>query len=198
MVQNNQKSRNTGPLAHLFSRTAYSFACSALLASLAHSASLIHLLAHSLPSSWGSVINCWAIRLFWTIMEGRNETTGKMRAKEVILRMVKHDDGDDDDCAGWRGGRMQGWGNRDGCGTKTATTNCCASAWFQDSILGQSTLYTVFSVFSAHLLSPERNIFYHFASKLAKTFLFQAKSSKSWEKFKKLASNIKKSYSNRL
>ena len=40
--------------AHLFLRTAHSFACSALLASLARSAALTRLLARSLPRSWES------------------------------------------------------------------------------------------------------------------------------------------------
>ena len=47
---------NTGPLALPFARIAHSFACSALLASLARSAVLIPSLPHSLslPSSWES------------------------------------------------------------------------------------------------------------------------------------------------
>ena len=46
---------STGPLARPFARTAHSFACSALIASLAPSAALTRSLARSLcslPSSW--------------------------------------------------------------------------------------------------------------------------------------------------
>ena len=48
---------SAGPLARPFARTAHSFACSALLASLAHSAALTRSLARSLrslPSLWDS------------------------------------------------------------------------------------------------------------------------------------------------
>ena len=48
---------STGPLARPFARTAHSFACSGLLASLAPSAALTRLLARSLrslPRSWDS------------------------------------------------------------------------------------------------------------------------------------------------
>ena len=44
---NKNQDVSTGPLARPFARTAHSFACSALLASLARSAALIHSLAHS-------------------------------------------------------------------------------------------------------------------------------------------------------
>ena len=49
---------STGPLARPFARTAHSFACSGLLASLAPSAALTRSLARSLrslPRSWESV-----------------------------------------------------------------------------------------------------------------------------------------------
>ena len=54
---NKNRDVSTGPLARPFARTAHSFACSGLLASLAPSATLTHLLARSLrslPRSWES------------------------------------------------------------------------------------------------------------------------------------------------
>ena len=61
MGQNDKKPRcnrlSTGSIAHSFARTAHSFTCSALLASLTRSAVLTHLLAcslRSLQSSWQS------------------------------------------------------------------------------------------------------------------------------------------------
>ena len=95
MVQKSQESRRkywaTCSSIRLFACTAHSFACSLLLALLAHSAALICLIArsftHALPSLWGKwMIRCLKMTWFCPTVHHRPRKKGRSMRDPAHLK----------------------------------------------------------------------------------------------------------------